>query len=211
MQAGSSGRGREFAARWAEVIFTPERDKQTLVDFAKDMHERLVLAGRKPSDCKILPGITPILGETESIANERADYLDSLQDPEYDLAYSSLSVGADLSKHKTAEEVAKARGTQGAYGIEAEITDIARKEGVTYAEAGAKRRQNKKLIGTPTMVADALQDMFESNACDGFVVMPTIFPTSHEQFARMVVPELQRRGLFRTEYAAATLRGNLTN
>jgi FMN-dependent oxidoreductase (nitrilotriacetate monooxygenase family) len=209
MQAGSSGRGREFAARWAEVIFTPERDKETQLAFAKDMHERLVLAGRKPSDCKILPGITPIIGETLSIAEERADYLDSLQHPEYDLAYSSISVGADLSKHKTQEEVTKARGTQGAYGIEAEITDIARKEGISYAEAGAKRRKNKKLIGTPAMVADAMQDFFESEACDGFVVMPTTFPTSHEQFCRAVVPELQRRGLFRTEYTASTLRGNL--
>ncbi len=209
MQAGSSGRGREFAARWAEVIFTPERDKATQIEFAKDMHQRLAQAGRSPSDCKILPGITPIIGETESIARERADYLDSLQDPEYDLAYSSISVGADLSKHKTQEDVAKARGTQGAYGIEAEITDIARKQGISYAEAGAKRRQNKRLVGTPTMVADALQDMFESEACDGFVVMPTVFPTSHEQFCRAVVPELQRRGLFRTEYTGATLRENL--
>jgi FMN-dependent oxidoreductase (nitrilotriacetate monooxygenase family) len=209
MQAGSSERGRQFAARWAEIIFTSETDKQTLHNFCQDMRRRLTEAGRDPGSCKILPGVTPILGETLSIAKERADFLDSLQDPEYDLAYASLSVGADLSKHKTPEEIAKARGTQGTHGTEALLKERAQKEGITFVEAGAKRRRDPAMIGTPAMVADALQDVFESGGCDGFVVMPATLPTSHEQFCRAVVPELQRRKLFRTEYSASTLRGNL--
>lgn len=209
MQAGGSDRGREFAARWAEVIFTGGSDKEQLLAFREDMSRRLIAAGRDPSACKILPGVTPIIGETLSIAQQRADYLNLLKDPEYDLAYSSLEVGADLSKHKTAAEVASARGNQGTYGTTSLLEKAAEQSNVSLAEAAATRRRDSSLIGTPQMVADHLQDLFESGACDGFVIMPTTFPTSHEQFCRAVVPELQRRGLFRTEYSAATLRGNL--
>ncbi|MFD7204290.1 NtaA/DmoA family FMN-dependent monooxygenase [Streptomyces sp. NPDC059893] len=209
MQAGSSDRGREFAARWAEIIFTPQTDRQTMQDFYEDMQRRLAEAGRKPGSCKILPAITPILGETESIANERAAYLDSLQHKEYDLAYASLSVGADLSKHQTAEEVARARGNQGTRGKAEHFAKVAEKTGATLAQVAGKTSRGKPVVGTPGVVADALQDMFESGLCDGFVIMPVTHPGSHEQFCRAVVPELQRRGVFRTEYAAPTLRENL--
>lgn len=209
MQAGSSERGRQFASRWAEIIFTSEQDIATMRAFYQDMQQRMIAAGRQPGTCKILPAVTPVIGETESIARERAEFLDSLKDPEYDLAYASLSVGADLNKHKTMEEVSAARGNQGTHGRTELLAKTAEGEKVTLSEASSKRRLNKKLIGTPSMVADALQEMFEAEACDGFVIMPTTFPTSHEQFCRAVVPELQRRGLFRTEYSATTLRGNL--
>jgi FMN-dependent oxidoreductase (nitrilotriacetate monooxygenase family) len=209
MQAGSSDRGREFAARWAELIFTPQSDRQTMQVFYEDMQRRLAEAGRKPGSCKILPAVTPILGETASIANERAEYLESLQHQEYDLAYASLSVGADLSKHQTAEEVAKARGNQGTRGKSDHYAKVAEESGVSLAQAAAKHSRGKLLVGTPGVVADGLQEMFEAGVCDGFVIMPVAHPSSHEQFCRAVVPELQRRGLFRTEYAASTLRENL--
>ncbi|AHK34493.1 FMN-dependent monooxygenase [Rhodococcus sp. ACS1] len=209
MQAGSSDRGREFAARWAEVVFTRPGGRAEMVAFYEDMKRQVVEAGRDPISCKILPGVTPILGETDSIARERADYLDSLQHSEYDLAYASLSVGADLSKHQTLEEVSNVRGNQGTRGRTDELNQFAEKSGVTLAEAAAKRSRGGSLVGTPESVADELQDLFESGACDGFVIMPTTFPGSHEQFCRSVVPELQRRGVFRKEYSASTLRGNL--
>lgn len=209
MQAGSSGRGLEFAARWAEVVFTRQSSPEDMVAFYADMHDRVAAGGRDPGTMKILPGITPILGETESIAQERADYLDSLQHSEYDLAYASLAVGADLSTHQTTEAVSVARGNQGTHGVTDQLNKYAETNGVTLAEAAVKRSRSRALVGTAETVADQLQELFESRACDGFVVMPTTFPTSHEQFCRSVVPELQRRGLFRTEYAASTLRENL--
>ncbi|WP_037163555.1 LLM class flavin-dependent oxidoreductase [Rhodococcoides fascians] len=209
MQAGSSGRGLEFAARWAEVVFTRQSSPEDMVAFYADMHDRVAAVGRDPGTMKILPGITPILGETESIAQERADYLDSLQHSEYDLAYASLAVGADLSEHQTTEAVSGARGNQGTHGMTDQLNKYAETNGVTLAEAAVKRSRSRALVGTAETVADQLQELFESRACDGFVVMPTTFPTSHEQFCRSVVPELQRRGLFRTEYAASTLRENL--
>ncbi|MDF0541784.1 LLM class flavin-dependent oxidoreductase [Sphingobium sp. H39-3-25] len=211
MQAGGSDRGREFAARWAEVVFTGRSDKEQMLAFRQDLHERMRAIGRDPSSCKILPGFTPIIGETASIARERADYLNALKDPEYDLAYASLEVGADLSKHQTAEEVVQVRGNQGTHGTSALIQRVADQSNVTFSEAAKKRRENSAVVGTPSMIADELQDLFESGYCDGFVIMPTTFPTSHEQFCRAVVPELQRRGLFRTEYSATTLRGNLAS
>lgn len=209
MQAGSSGRGLEFAARWAEVVFTRQGSPEDMRAFYADMHARVGATGRKTDAMKILPGITPIIGETESIAQERADYLDSLQHSEYDLAYASLAVGADLSKHQTTEAVSNVRGNQGTHGVTDQLNTYAEKNGVTLAEAAVKRSRGRALVGTAETVADQLQELFESRACDGFVVMPTTFPTSHEQFCRAVVPELQRRGVFRTEYEASTLRGNL--
>jgi alkanesulfonate monooxygenase SsuD/methylene tetrahydromethanopterin reductase-like flavin-dependent oxidoreductase (luciferase family) len=84
-----------------------------------------------------------------------------------------------------------------------------RAEGMTFEQAVVKRREGKELVGTAPMIADTLQEMFEGGVCDGFVLTPTVFPAMFEEFCRGVVPELQRRGLFRTEYAGRTLRENL--
>jgi FMN-dependent oxidoreductase (nitrilotriacetate monooxygenase family) len=211
MQAGSSERGRQFAAKHAEIVFAAGHDKASMQDFYRDMHRRLADAGRDPSTCKMLPSVTPVIGETESIARERLDYLNSLADPEYNKAYASLSIGADLGKHRSLEDVAAVQGNQGTQGSQAELAEVAKASGVTFAEASDKIASKKYLVGTPKMVADMLEDLFVSEACDGFIVMPIVHPLSHEQFCRAVVPELQRRGLFRTEYAAGTLRGNLQN
>lgn len=209
MQAGGSDRGREFAAKWAEVIFAPTSERGGLGPFYADVKQRVSAAGRDPDKVKILPGITPIIGETEAIAQARADYLDQLENPEWTLAFSSLSAGADLSKYKTEEEVASVRGNQGTYTQDMLAREKARKEKISFAEASTKWSHERNMVGTPTMIADRMQELFESGNCDGFIIMPTTFPTSIEQFCRAVVPELQRRGLFRTEYQAETLRGNL--
>ncbi len=81
-------------------------------------------------------------------------------------------------------------------------------KGLSIAEA-VREDRNSEIVGTPSRIADHLQQVFESGACDGFVVAPTYFPGMIEQFCRMVVPELQRRGIFRKEYAGTTLRENL--
>jgi FMN-dependent oxidoreductase (nitrilotriacetate monooxygenase family) len=209
MQAGSSERGREFAAKHAEIVFASGYDKASMREFYLDMHRRLADAGRDPATCKMFPSVTPVIGETESIAREKLDYLNSLADPEYNKAYASLSLGADLGKHKSLEEVTRAQGNQGTRGGQADLAKVAQASGVSIAEASEKMSSRKFLVGTPKMVADMLEDLFVSEACDGFIIMPIVHPGSHEQFCRAVVPELQRRGLFRKEYAASTLRGNL--
>lgn len=205
MQAGSSPRGREFGARWGEILFIGGADKVTLKKNYDDMKQRVADAGRDPDKVRIVASITPILGETETIARERADFIASLEDPEYNIATSSLHVGADLSVNKTSEAIERARGGQGARGFY--DPEMGGRKGATLAERAVKGEE--AIVGTPAMVADILQDLFEARGCDGFVIMPTTMQLSHEQFCRGVVPELQRRGVFRTEYSGATLRENV--
>ena len=208
MQAGSSDRGRIFAARWAEVIFTMQRGRAEMRSFYQDIKGRLDGFGRRPDECAILPAVTVVLGETESIARERSDYLDSLIDPELTMASLSSNLGADMTKVTDEASLAKLQGNQGMKGSEDVLRQVMTAERLSLTEA-AKRGEGRSVVGTPAMVADHLQAIFEDGVCDGFVLTPTMFPGMFEQFCRGVVPELQRRGLFRTEYTGRTLRENL--
>jgi len=209
MQAGSSDRGREFAARWAEVIFTIQRGKDEMQEFYADIKTRMERRGRRPEECAILPGVSVVLGETESIARERADYLDSLINPHLNRAATSSNVGADISKLKEGVTLASLQGNQGMQGSEDVLRQHMKAENITFAQAAEDRGRGRELVGTAEMVADRLQEIFESGVCDGFVVSPVNHPGMFEQFCRSVVPELQRRGLFRKDYTGKTLRENL--
>ena len=211
MQAGSSDRGREFAARWAEIIFTIQRGREEMREFYQDIKTRMDARGRAPQECAILPAVTVVLGETESIARERADYLNSLIDPELSLASSSSNLGADLTKLGAGKSLAELQGNQGMKGSEDVLAQTMKAEGVSFREAAVKRTEGRELVGTAEMIADRLQEVFEAGVCDGFVVTPTTFPGMFEQFCRGVVPELQRRGLFRRDYSGRTLRENIRN
>ncbi len=209
MQAGSSPRGREFAARWAELIFCSHATKEDAITYRNDMRERLAAHGRSPESCRVLPSFSVVVGETESIAREKADYLDSRVDPELVIASSSGLLGVDLSNLESAEAASKTAGNQGIQGSLDRMSQVAAAQGISFAQAVRKPRG--LIAGTPTMLADIMEDWFTSGACDGFVLPPTVFPATYEEFGRMVVPELQRRGLFRREYAGRTLRENLEN
>lgn len=207
LQAGASPRGRAFAARWAEMIFCTPHTKQDAQAFYADIKQRVVAAGRPAEHCAVLPSFAVVLGETESIAREKAAYLDSLGDPELVLAGNSHLLGVDLSTHRTEEAVLGAQGNQGIQGSHDRVVQVARAEGISFADAA--KRPRGLLVGTASMVADHLEDWFTDACCDGFIVWPTVFPSMFEEFGRLVVPELQRRGLFRTEYQGRTLRENL--
>jgi FMN-dependent oxidoreductase (nitrilotriacetate monooxygenase family) len=207
MQAGSSPRGRAFAARWAEAIFCKTAGVADAVAFYDDIKSRMAAHGRAPEDCAILPSMTVVLGETEAIARERAAHLASLAHPELTRAWNSAMLGADLSRVSSASELAAAKGNQGHGGIEDETRQMMKTHGISFDEATSRTRG--VVVGTPSTVADHMQAMFEAGGCDGFVIWPTVFPGMFEEFGRMVVPELQRRGLFRTEYAGRTMRENL--
>jgi FMN-dependent oxidoreductase (nitrilotriacetate monooxygenase family) len=207
MQAGSSPRGRAFAARWAEAIFVKNAGTASAVAFYDDIKTRMAAHGRKPQDCAILSSLSVILGETDSIARERADHLASLANTELTMAWNSAMLGADLARARNETDVAATKGHQGHGGIEDEIRQIIKDEGVSFAEVA--KRTRGVVVGTAATVADEMQALFEAGGCDGFVIWPTVFPSMFEEFGRLVVPELQRRGLFRTEYAGQTLRENL--
>jgi FMN-dependent oxidoreductase (nitrilotriacetate monooxygenase family) len=207
MQAGSSPRGRDFAARWAEAIFCTSGSKQDAVELYADIKGRMDRLDRGPNECAICASATVVLGETETIAREKAEYLTSLVPLEMVLATNSAMLGADLSKTKDEDELTHNKGHQGHGGLEDRIRQTMRAEGISFAEA--IRRPRNMIVGTPTMIADHLQDMFQAEACDGFVLTPTISPLMWEEFARMLTPELQRRGLLRMEYSGTTMRENL--
>ncbi|MBH0236534.1 NtaA/DmoA family FMN-dependent monooxygenase [Methylobrevis albus] len=205
MQAGSSERGRQFAARWAEVVFAAQAGQAEMQAFYADLKGRLPAYGRRPEDCAILVQTSVVVGETDSIAREKAAFLDALAEEELNVAATSSSVGVDMSRYREGEQLGALQGTQGMQGS-VDLLDQMRRQGNLTVTEAAKRLLPNQIVGSPTTVADELEEMFTSRACDGFVLTPNTFPTSHESFARAVVPELQRRGLFRKAYAGKTLR-----
>lgn len=207
LQAGSSPRGRAFAARWAEMIFCTPPTKADALAYRNDIRQRMAAIGRPPHECAVLPSVTVVVGETDSIAREKAAYLESLVDPELVLASSSWSFVADLSKIDDPDALDATDSNQGVQGHRDRMMQVAKANGISFAEA--VRRPRALLAGTPAMIADVMEDWFKGGACDGFILPPTVFPTTFEEFGRMVVPELQRRMLFRSDYAGTTLRENL--
>ena len=173
------------------------------------MAQRLEAAGRRPSDCAVLPSLSVVVGETDAIAREKAAFMDELIDPELVIASSSALLGVDLSAIDSADAASVGAGDQGVQDRCDRMRQVAEAQGISFAQAVRKPRG--LLAGSPATIADYMEDWFTSGACDGFVLPPTVFPATYEEFGRMVVPELQRRGLFRTEYAGRTLRENLQN
>jgi FMN-dependent oxidoreductase (nitrilotriacetate monooxygenase family) len=212
MQAGSSERGREFAARWAEVIFTLQHSKADMQAFYSDIKARMARYGRAPEECIITPAVDIVLGETESIARERSEYLNSLVSAETGVCDISNALGVDLSGYEMDRPLEDMETTDGARGVLDVVLQGSRAAGLTLREAGYRygvSQLTPALIGTAEMVADRLQDMFESRCCDGFVICPSITPGTYMQFVKTVVPELQRRGIYRTEYPGQTLRATI--
>jgi FMN-dependent oxidoreductase (nitrilotriacetate monooxygenase family) len=208
MQAGSSNRGREFAARWAELIFCPQHTKADMLAFYADIKSRMDRLGRNPEECAIMPQITLVIGESESIAAERAAFLESLIDPDLVLAASSSALGVDLSRYSGDVPLTEARGNQGMQGSADRLASVMKSKNLSLLEA-ARQGERDLIVGTPEHIADQLEDLFQARACDGFVVSPAVYPGMFEQFCRSVVPILQQRGLFRTQYRGRTLRENI--
>jgi FMN-dependent oxidoreductase (nitrilotriacetate monooxygenase family) len=212
MQAGSSPRGRDFAARWGELVFTLQHSKSDMVVFYRDLKARVVAQGRAQEDCLILPSIDVVIGETDAIARERAAYVNDLVQTEVGLAQMSGHIGVDLSGYPPDQPLADMQMEAGSRGSLDVILQGTEAQGLTLGEAARRFATSElcpQIVGSPDTVADQLQDLFESRACDGFILTPTLMPGMFEQFCRAVVPVLQARGLFRRDYTATTLRGHL--
>ena len=212
MQAGSSDRGRDFAGRWAEVLFTLQHDKAEMQAFYADIKSRLDRHGRPANHCAVLPAVDIVVGETESIAKEKAEYLNSLVSPELGVAEISNAIGVDLSGYPLDKPLVDMEINQGSRGVFDNILRGGTKNNLTLRDAGREygiSELTPQLIGTPEMIADRMQDLFESEACDGFVLVPSISPGGYVQFAKSVAPELQRRGIYRKAYTGRTFRENL--
>jgi FMN-dependent oxidoreductase (nitrilotriacetate monooxygenase family) len=215
LQAGSSGRGRDFAARWAELIFTGDPDLPIARAHYKDQKEAIAAAGRDPLAVKMLPMVYTVVGESRAHAEEREDlFLHSLVDPKASLTLLSEPMNYDFSGLAldapiTDELIASVSGIRGL--VQNLRTHIGG-ETVTLADLAGHRAtllQGPRFVGTGPAVADQMEEWLEAEACDGFVVAATHSPGAYEDVVRLVVPELQRRGLFRDRYHGATLRDTL--
>ncbi|MCA1371869.1 LLM class flavin-dependent oxidoreductase [Bradyrhizobium sp. BRP14] len=207
MQVGSSPRGRNFAANYAELVFTGQRSLPDMQEFYADMKSRVDKAGRNPDDCAILVSVSAIVGETESIAREKQAYINELVDDRLNIGFVSAHIGVDLSKYPIDEPIRRMPAI--ARGLFEAILQGTNASNLTLGEA-AKRFATiglcPQVVGTPESVADELQEFFDKKGCDGFIVTPTEMPGSFEAFTRSVVPILQRRGVFRKEYPGSTMR-----
>jgi FMN-dependent oxidoreductase (nitrilotriacetate monooxygenase family) len=214
LQAGSSGRGRAFAGRWADMIFTAAPSLAVSQKQYAEQKQQVADSGRAPEDVKILPMAYVVVGETQSIAEEKERlFLDAYVHPVASLALLSEVLNYDFSKHELddviSDEMMAASG--GIRGLAQGIRNHLDRE-VTLRDLAAHRAtllQGPRFVGTAEKVADQMQEWFESGGCDGFVLAATHLPGAFEEFVRMVVPVLQERGLFRTAYEGATLRAHL--
>ena len=210
VQAGASEQGRELGAATAEVIYAISGSLEDARAYYADVKGRMAKYGREPDDLKIMPALCPVVGRTRAEAQAKYDELQALIDPLAGLGALYSSFG-DLSGYPLDEPVPDgALGSQEMRSLSALLVERVRREKPTirelYLRAGLT---GSARIGTPADIADAMQEWFEAAACDGFNITPATLPGGGEDFVEMVVPELQRRGLFRTEYEGRTLRENL--
>ena len=217
VQAGSSDTGKRFAARHAEAVFTAQMEKATAKDFYAELKALAEAEGRPRDQVVILPGLSPVIASTEAEAERLSRELNDLSDPEvgrsrlsgrfggYD--FSHLPLDTPLSP----EDFPDPATVQAARSRTEVIIGLVRREKPTLRQllgylAGA--RGHYVTTGTPERIADLIEDWFKDGAADGFNLMPPVFPSMLDVFIEQVVPILQKRGLFRTEYTADTLRGH---
>ncbi|WP_405177607.1 LLM class flavin-dependent oxidoreductase [Nocardia sp. NBC_01377] len=214
VQAGSSESGKDFAARYAEAVFTAQRTLAEGQAFYRDLKSRLAKYGRSADELKVLPGLVPYIADTEEEAKALEQEFTDLISPDYALGQLSRLVGVDLTQHALdaplppLPEVTDFEGNKSRFSL---VKELAENENLTVRQLIGKLgggRGHRSFAGTPTQIADELQSWFENGAADGFNIMPPYLPGGLEDFVDKVVPILQERGLFRTDYESDTLRGH---
>jgi FMN-dependent oxidoreductase (nitrilotriacetate monooxygenase family) len=215
MQAGSSGRGRDFAARWAELIFTGDPNIDIARAHYKDQKEKIGERGRDPDTIKMLPMAYTVVGESAAHAEEREQlFLNDLVDPMASLTLLSELMNYDFSGMTLDDPITDEliESVSGIRGLVQNIKAHIGGETVTLGDLAGHRAtllQGPRFVGTGRDIADQMEAWFDSGACDGFVIAATHSPGAYEDAVRLVVPELQRRDVFRKEYRGSTLREHL--
>ena len=212
VEAGQSEAGRELAARTAEVMFTVQQKVESAREFYSDLKARAAKYGRSPDSIKVMPGVVPVVGGTRREAEEKFEKLQALIHPTLGVAMLSDIVGMDLAPFPLDGPLPEVPLTNTQQGRQQVVVDIARRENLTIRQlykrvSGA--RGHRIVCGTGADIADALEEWYRGGAADGFNVMPQVLPAGLADFVEQVVPELRRRGLFRTQYEGPTLRENL--
>jgi FMN-dependent oxidoreductase (nitrilotriacetate monooxygenase family) len=213
VQAGASGPGKGLAARVADCVFTAQSELADGKAFYDEVKTKAVQFGRRPEQVRIMPGIVPIIGRTDEEAQElRAQLLAKITDDQALRSMYRIAGGLDLRKFPLNGPFPELPLSNGAQGRQKLLIEMARRENLSLIEAGrrfAEGQAHHIVCGSSRTIADLMQTWFEESACDGFALMPSYFPRGVRDVAEQLVPELQRRGLFRTEYEGRTLRENL--
>jgi len=216
IQAGQSGRGRRFAARWGELVFAISPDLERGQAFYRDLKAEVEAAGRDPERLFVAPAVCCITAETQTMAEEKAAFIDALARDEDRIVLLSEVLNFDFAQlglDEPLDDEAVASIT-GLHAIRDRVITASGKTHPTPRDFIEFSRRGTihevpVFVGTPERVADGLEEWFTGRACDGFVVMATHIPGAYEDFSRLIVPELQRRELFHRDYAGRTLRENL--
>lgn len=211
VQAGSSEEGRNLAALSADVVFTAQQDLGEARAFAEDVKTRAAALGRARDSVLVMPGLSPFVAESREEARARFDALQGLVEPKAALRLLSAFLGVDATGFSLDAPLPDLPETEGWQSRQALFSSLSAREGLTVRDLIDRvvpARGHKVVVGTPADVADLMQEWFEEGACDGFNIMPPTLPGDLAAFNRLVIPELERRGLFRKS-EGATLRERL--
>jgi N-acetyl-S-(2-succino)cysteine monooxygenase len=212
IQAGGSPSGLELAARTADVVFSVVQDLDAAKTAYADLKGRMSKYGRAPNTLSVLPGVMPIIGASDAEARETLSKLQSWLTPTNAATLVASRIGYDVSGHPLDGPVPPPPPFQGSQAFSHMLYETARRENMTLGDLynlTAAARGHWVLCGTPRSIADTLEEWFAGMAADGFNILPPYFPGAFADFVDLVVPELQRRGLFRLDYQGRTLRDHL--
>ena len=211
VQAGASDAGRQLAAETAEMIFAPGGKLEDSQAYYTDIKNRARAVGRDPEHIKILPGCLVVVGDTDAAAQAKRAHLDSLVHPDSGIASLSIALGTDASKFDLNGPLPDIPETNASQSGRQRVIERARHDNLTVGQLaqGMGAYGGLSLVGTAKTIVDKMEEYFHARACDGFNIMFPFVPQGLDEFVDRVVPELQRRGLFRKEYEGKTLRENL--
>jgi FMN-dependent oxidoreductase (nitrilotriacetate monooxygenase family) len=211
VQAGASDAGRQLAAETAEMVFASGGRIEDAQATYRDIKTRAKGAGRDPDHIKILPGCLVVVGDTEEEAKEKRALLDSRVHPDSGMASLSIALGHDASVFDLDGPLPDIPESNASKSGRERVIARARRDNLTVRQLAqiAGSYGGLAMVGTPKMIADQMEEWLYGDACDGFNIMFPWVPGGLDEFVDRVVPELQRRGLFRREYEGTTLRENL--
>lgn len=210
VQAGANEAGREIAAKNADVVYSSSHEMKAAKEYYDDVKGRMAKYGRTPDQLLIMPGLTPYVGKTRQEAQDKFDQLQELIHPLSGLAILYSTLG-DLSGYDLDGPVPDL-GSQRVRSIAQNLLAMADRDKLSIRALYKRMAAGNSgwlLIGTAEEIVDEMQAWFEGGAADGFNICPATLPQGIDDLTELILPELRRRGLFRTEYEAATLRGNL--
>jgi FMN-dependent oxidoreductase (nitrilotriacetate monooxygenase family) len=211
IQAGASDAGRQLAAETAEMVFTAQNNIEAGREFYADVKGRMEKAGRSRDDMKIMPACFVVVGDSVEEAREKRARLDGLVDYANAIASLSIALGHDASRFDPDQPLPDVPESNASKSGRQRAIDLAQREKLTVRQLAQRLGgyAGLAMVGTPKTIADEMEEWLTSEASDGFTVMFPYLPGGLDDFVERVVPELQRRGLFRREYEGKTLRENL--